>query len=211
MGIYVSSYAVRIEDLEKAIGSNDNHLYEEVSKVFDGDFGVKVNMALKDLIFNQPLHNHSADFYQYALEALCSYLGEGLHYRCDLKVGVTTDIVDNIFKSDFGLNVDIVETLISPQREQEFFSRLPISHDQCVCSGILDRSNLLSLQSQFTKIRITDSLLETLEASLNEEERNGTICSETSDKAEGYSLIADIKAHISYCVKSGFDLASFAY
>lgn len=48
MGIYISSYAVRSKDLEKAIGSNDNRLYEGVLKLVDVD----VESTLKGLIFN---------------------------------------------------------------------------------------------------------------------------------------------------------------
>ncbi|MDG7057201.1 MAG: hypothetical protein LKM43_03570 [Wolbachia endosymbiont of Penenirmus auritus] len=201
MGIYISSHAVRAKDLEKAIGSNDNHLYENVLKLVDAD----AESVLKDLIFNQPLYNHSADLYLHVFESLCSYLGEELSYGGDFKVGYCTDMLDDILESDFGLNVNILETVLNFERE---FCGLPAG--DYVYGSLLDRNDLLSLQSQFKKIQITDDLLETLEGFENEEGKDG----EPSDKARkaiAYPLIKKIKEHISYCVESDFDLVSFCY
>lgn len=196
MGIYISSYAVRAKSLEKAIGSNDNHLYEDVLKVVGDSFDSTEKNALKDLIFNQPPYSCSTGPYYYAFEGLCSYFGQELPYNsCDFKFGDVTDIVDDILESDFGLSINIVETIITSGNE---FPWLPLGD---VVGGLLDRNDLLSLQSQFKKIQITDDLLKTLE----EEEKDG----ELSDKVMAYSLIKEIKEHISYCVEGDFDLVSF--
>ncbi|WP_264707647.1 DUF7691 family protein [Wolbachia endosymbiont (group A) of Acrocera orbiculus] len=182
---------------------------EDVLKVVDDLFDsteLDIKSALKDLILNQPPYSHSADLYHYAFQALCSYFGQELPYYSDFKFGYVTDIVDDILESDFGLSINIVETIINISRD-EFFG-LPIEGD--VVSGLLDRNDLLSLQSQFKKIQITDDLLETLEGFENEKEKDG----EPSDKARkaiAYPLIKEIKEHISYCVEGGFDLVSFCY
>lgn len=97
-----------------------------------------------------------------------------------------------------------METIINISRD-EFFE-LPIGG--YVVSGLLDRNDLLSLQSQFKKVQITDGLLDTLEGFENEKEKDG----EPSDKAKkaiAYPLIKKIKEHISYCVEGDFDLVSF--
>lgn len=208
MGIYISSYAVRAENLEKAIGSNDNHLYGDVLKVVDELFGSTedIKSALKDLILNKPLYRHSADLYHYAFQALCSHFGQELPYDTDFKFGYVTDIVDDILESDFGLSINIVETIMNFSRD-EFFG-LPIEGD--VSSGLLDKNDLLSLQSQFKKIQITDDLLKTLEGFENEKGKDGEP-SDKERKAIAYPLIKEIKEHISYCVKGDFDLVSFCY
>lgn len=204
MGIYISFYAVRAKSLEKAIGSNDNHLYEDVLKVAGDSFDSTEKNALKDLIFNQPPYSCSTGPYYYAFEGLCSYFGQELPYcSCDFKFGYVTDIVDDILESDFGLSINIVETIINTSGNE--FPWLPLGD---VVGGLLDRNDLLSLQLQFKKIQITDDLLKTLEGFKNEEEKDG----EPSDKARkaiAYPLIKEIKEHISYCVEGDFDLVSF--
>lgn len=210
MGIYIYSYAVRAKNLEKAIGSNDNHLYENVLKVVDDLFDsteLDIKSALKDLILNQPPYSHSADPYLYAFQALCSYFGQELPYYTGFKCsGDIPYIVDDILKSDFGLSIDILETIMNFSRDG--FFGLPCGDD--VTGGFLDRNDLLSLQSQFKKIQITDDLLKTLEGFEDEEEKDG----EPSDKARkaiAYPIIKEIKEHISYCVEGDFDLVSFCY
>lgn len=140
-----------------------------------------------------------------AFESLCSYLGEELSYGGDFKVGYCTDMLDSVFESDFGVNVNILETILNFERE---FFGLPVG--EYVFGGLLDKNDLLSLQSQFKKIQITDDFLKTVEDFENEEKKDG----EPSDKARkaiAYPLIKKIKEHISYCVEGDLDLVSFCY
>lgn len=194
MGLYISSYAVRAKSLEKAIGSNDDHLYEDVLKVVGDSFDSTERNALKGLIFNQPPYSRSDLPYYYAFAGLCSYFGQELPYGHDFKFAYITETMDDILESDFGLSINIVETIMNVKRD-EFFG-LPLDDG---VGGLLDRNDLLSLQLQFKKVQITNDLLET------PEEEDG----ELSDKVSAYSLIQEIKEHVSYCVEGNFDLVSF--
>lgn len=81
MGIYISSYAVSAKDLEKAIGSNDNHSDDDVLKVVDDLFegtALDIKSALKDLILNQPPYSRlifiTMHFRRYVLTLVKNYL-----------------------------------------------------------------------------------------------------------------------------------------
>ncbi|MFP3024594.1 MAG: hypothetical protein ACEY3K_17625, partial [Wolbachia sp.] len=147
-----------------------------------------------------------------AIEALCSYFGEELNYWDDFKFGYVTDAVDDILKSDFGLDICIITAIFNCECEDVSCGLLPTElpgfpHGDMIGCGRLYRNDLLALQSQFKKIQITDDLLKTLEG-FEDEKKDGEPTYKAK-KAIAYPLIKKIKEHISYCIKGGFDLFSF--
>jgi hypothetical protein len=201
MGYYIFSFAIDTDQVAKSIGSNDEELFQGVlgSETFKlySDQDIKDHVSTKDalehLIFGKPFISESAHAYWYAFIAICSYWGEALPSTHEIKLGYETDIINDLLKKDFGVGLNIEETLINVYQPV----CLPKTRDFPMC-GLINKNELLTLKTQLAGIVITDEMLDKL---LVEDE----------EKEMAYDSIRQIMENVSYCLEKDFDLISFCH
>lgn len=202
MGYYIFSYGINTDAIHKSIGSNDNHLFNEIieTETFenytDQNFAgqTTVKDALEHLIFNRPYNIDSAHAYGYALITICSYLGEQMPSTHEIKLGYETDLINGYLKSDFGITLVIEEELLA--KEYDPFKLPPVQ--DWPLTGVLNKTNLVTLQQKLMGVAITDDMLEALSE-------------EDEEKEMAYDSIRQIKENVSYCLDNGLELISFCH
>jgi len=208
MGYYIFSYSIDAEQVKQTIGSIDQALFdavvqtEEFQCYADQDFDghTRSRQALEHLILGKRFsllrkyNKTSAHAYWYAFISICAYLGEKLPSTHDMKLSYETDLINEYLKSDFGIDVQIEELMLSG--EEGFFG-LPQVSDWPLC-GLWPSEKLLELRELFAPVTIADDELRRL-------------AEEDDEKEMAYDSIRQIKENITYCIDNKTSLISFCH
>lgn len=205
MGYYIFSYAIDTDKVKSAFGSKNEDMLNNVLKTEEYKCYAEDDMAgyittkeaLHNIIFGESYKEGNSHVYGYALISLCSYLGERVPHGQEIKLGYETDLINKYLSSDFGINLEIEETLFSEVPE----FGLPKIEDWPL-SGILSSERLKHLSELFSPIEIIDEQVEDLWDSNEEDDE---------DKACAYEHIKGIKENIKFCLEKGEDMISFCH
>ncbi|PZR24766.1 MAG: hypothetical protein DI535_21060 [Citrobacter freundii] len=201
MGYHIFFYAAPLDELDAAIGSSNNDLFEETqeTEAFEGYSSQDIpgytstKDALEQMIFNKPYDKKSAHAYWYALIALCDSVGEQLDSTHEISLSYETDLINQYLKSDFGIDLKIEEVLLNERP----VSNLPRVQDFPM-HGVLYKADLLELKEKFKNIEISDEQLDEL-------------LEEDDEKEMAYDSIRQIKANVLFCLENDLELLAFCH
>jgi len=204
MGYYIFSYAIDTNNIKAAFGSKDEEMFKDIQKTEeykcyseqDWD-GLTVNEALHNIIFAETYKDGYAHVYGYAFISLCAYLCLKVPHRQEMKLGYETDLVNKYLSSDFGIDLEIEETLFSETPDYG----LPAIEDWPL-SGILKEERIKYLSGLFSLIEITDEQVEELWDGNEDDDE---------DKASAYEHIKGTKENLNFCLEKGLSLICFCH
>lgn len=203
MGYYIFSYGINTSQIEKAFGSNDEALLEEVQNndIFqnynEDDFGddITTEKALVQLINGEPKDESLGYAYGYATIGLCASLGTTLPYEQEIKLGYHTDIINKVLLKDFGVKKLVIEEVLLADDSHPF--PLPPIGDWPVI-GLVRLHQLQVLADQLKGITISESLIE-------------KVSNDDEEKGFAYENIKGIIDNIHFCIQNNLDLISFCH
>jgi hypothetical protein len=158
-----------------------------------------VNNALDDIIWGNPYHQPSGDYYGYAVICLCEFLGTKLPYIQEIKLGYDTGFIDKYMKESFHLenfNLErlLFETIPNPLEIPEI--------DDWPMIGILPLENIKQIRNQCQQINISDKTLLQLEKSNEPGDE---------EKLFAYQHIQGIIQNLEFCIAQEMDMVSFCH
>lgn len=205
MDYYIFSYAVDIEQIIRAFGSNDVLLFENIQKgeVFknyseqNSDPYISMDKALHHIIFNEPYRRRSENVYWYAFIALCEHFSIKLPYAQDIALGRETDLIDEFVKEDFNIDLTTVEVLLSGDPD----INLPPAEGVPMV-GMISQSKIPYVCRMMNKIIISDSEIRELLMKSNWKDE---------EKAIVYEAIKGVKDNLNFCNEHHLSLISFCH
>jgi hypothetical protein len=208
MGYYIFSYAIDAAKVKNVLGKTDPTLFESVLETDEFDLysgqdfpgHTTTRLALEQLILGKrnsvfsKYKKDSAHAYWYAFIAICGCLGKRLPASHEIKLSYETDLINQYLLSDFGVDVEIEELLLSG--DKGYFG-LPVVKDWPLC-GLWPKEQLIIEQKRFAPINIT-------------EEDQERLVEEDDEKEMAYASIRQTKENINYCLDNQLSLISFCH
>lgn len=201
MGYYINSYAINKTLIQRSLGSKDeqilNNVLESKSLKYyerrDPEHYNILKAAIEQMIFGEPYDKGNEPIYWYAFKEVCHQLGKSLTTSFEIKLGVDTDIVDELLLSEYGIKINIENLLLNNKAD----FGLP-KHNDFPVTGLWNKADLHEIHSLIKDIHISDDQLEIME-------------SDDFEKWEGSRIIKKIGEDVVYCLENELVLISFCH
>ena len=201
MGYYIFTYGVKTPEIQAVFGSKNEALLQKVkaNDVFqnytDEDNNEETIKALTDIIMGNQ-YNQEGYIYGYAFIGICATLGAELPYTQEIKLGHTTDLINQTVAEDYDIEIDIEAELFPVDYADPF--PLPLIADFPMID-LLDKKRLEHLASLFAKVHKTENEIETM------------LDGDDYEKGFAYEAIMGLKENIAFCLENGFDMVVFCH
>jgi hypothetical protein len=199
MGYYIFSFGINTEHIQKAFGSRNKALVEEVERndIFqnyaDNDFGdgITAEQALSELIQGDVTQKDFGYAYGYATIGLCATLGKELPYTEEIKLGVETDLINSILAEELHLKDFKIEEVLLADNSHPF--PLPAIEDWPAIGLV----RLEQLHFLYNKLSASNDSKREL---MHSEERE-----------YAYEHLVGIRDNVEFCIQNKLDLVSFCH
>lgn len=212
MGYYIFTNATHIHDIQQAIGSKSEKLFNQIQaspyfeqyhdddKQFFQD--LPLDKALHRLIYGKILTTIKAKhMYGYAFICLCQMLGKPTPYQQEIKLWVETSEINQLL-AEFGLPDFDIETRLFNDNGMDLSSfGIPPADDWPVIH-ILTTEQMQSLQQALATINISHNQIKIWENSDNAKDEG---------RAFAGQHINGLKQNLSFCLEHGLNLCLFCH
>ena len=213
MGYYAFATGLKIEELQSAIGSEDDELLMRVrdcehfknvySDVATEDGKFTLDNAVKELIAGDISRPDAGYVYGYALICLCHALGEALPLDNEIKVYVETAFIDKLLQQDFGLpGFGLIESLFPDEGDWHQFIPLLPEIEDWPSGAFLTLAQVKKLYARLESVQLSEEQLEEWENSDDEDDE---------EKAYAGEHVMALQANLRFCIDRGLDMAWFGH
>ena len=213
MGYYAFAVGIKINDLQQAIGSNNQALLDKVrqtdhfTEVYrdvateDGHF--TIGDALKELIAGEISRADAGYVYGYALICLSHALGQELPEQGEIKLYVETEFIDQLLQKSYDLQgFELIDEIFPDKGDWHQYVPLLPEIEDWPSGACLPLDRLKKLQLQLIGVQISEEQISEWEESDDEEDE---------ERASAAQQILALQANLAFCVERGLDMAWFAH
>jgi hypothetical protein len=213
MGIYLSTYGIKIDEITAILGSADKKIYTKYKKnltpydPYPDDSELSAEEALKTLIYN-PAEIKPHPVFLFVLWQICGSLTKTLPNSINIKLGPDTERINYYLQTDFHKRIyietllikDAINALHIPQLTGPIYDDLDIDPYECPLMSITPHQTLQKTKNKFKNIVITDDEIK---------KKFATVGAEENIKGYYYRYIKWLLENIDYCITQTLDLIIF--
>lgn len=213
MGYYAFAVGLKINDLQEAIGSNDQALLDKVRKTEhfaevysdvateDGHF--TIDDALKELIAGDISRADAGYVYGYALICLSYALGRELPLQGEIKLYVETEFIDQLLQKSYDLQgFELIEEIFPDKGDWHQYVPLLPEIEDWPSGSYIPLARLKKLQLQLIGVQISEEQISEWEESDDDEDE---------ERASAAEQILALQANLAFCIEHGLDMGWFAH
>jgi hypothetical protein len=209
MGIYITAYGIKLEEINSVINSKDNAKFEFIRAKFKEYFepiepfetGTTIEGALHDIVFGN-FEKIKADVpSNFTMYILCSPYRIKLPHWLEIKLDIETDAINKWLKEDFKVKGFDITSLIAANPGilpmPDIFTGFDGDYYECPAIGFLTRQNLIWLKRKLSKAKLNRTEIEKMIASGDKEIKG---------KSFDYQNIFDLTENVVYCIDNHIEM-----
>jgi hypothetical protein len=209
MGIYITTYGIKLEEINSVINSKDNAKFEFICTKLKEHFnaikpfetGITVEELLHDIVFGN-FEKLKADVpSNTAMFVFCYLYKKELPHWTEIKLDIETDPINKRLKEDFKIKDFDITSLIAANPGilpmPDIFTDFDGDYYECPAIGFLTRKNIIWLKRKLSKSKLNRTEIDKMIASGDKEIKS---------KGFDYQNIQDLTENAVYCIENNLEM-----